>query len=107
MKLPRVIPCLLLRNGALVKTQRFRKPEYVGDPINTVRIFNEQGADELIFLDIEATPNGAKPQFDLIENEHYASEDVSARRTAVRNRNNALSLNTRCCLSVSRGYKHG
>ena len=51
MELPRVIPCLLLRRGALVKTQRFKNAEYVGDPINTVRIYNEQGADELIFLD--------------------------------------------------------
>lgn len=67
MLLPRVIPCLLLRRGALVKTQRFKKPEYVGDPINTVRIYNEQGADELIFLDIVATPEGEKPQFELIE----------------------------------------
>ena len=66
-KLPRIIPSLLLRNGALVKTQGFKNPEYVGDPINTVRIYNEQGADELIFLDIQATPEGAKPNFELIE----------------------------------------
>ena len=67
MELPRVIPCLLLRRGALVKTQRFKNPEYVGDPINTVRIYNEQGADELVFLDIVSTPNGVPPQFELIE----------------------------------------
>lgn len=67
MELPRIIPALLLRNGALVKTQRFKKPEYVGDPINTVRIYNEQGADELLFLDIVATPEGEKPNFGLIE----------------------------------------
>lgn len=67
MELPRIIPCLLLRRGALVKTQCFKSPSYVGDPINTVRIFNEQGADELIFLDIVATPSGAPPQFGLIE----------------------------------------
>ena len=74
-KLPRIIPSLLLRNGALVKTQGFRNPEYVGDPINTVRIYNEQGADELIFLDILATPEGAKPNFELIEEEE--EEDAS------------------------------
>jgi imidazole glycerol-phosphate synthase subunit HisF len=52
----RVIPVLLLRNGNLVKTVRFDNPEYVGDPINAVRIFNEKRVDELILLDIAATP---------------------------------------------------
>lgn len=52
---PRVMPVLLLRDGALVKTQRFDKPRYIGDPINAVRIFNELRADELVLLDIQAT----------------------------------------------------
>jgi imidazole glycerol-phosphate synthase subunit HisF len=51
----RVFPCLLLRRGSLVKTVRFRKPAYIGDPINTVRIFNELEVDELAFLDITAS----------------------------------------------------
>ena len=42
---PRIIPCLLIHNGGLVKTQRFKDPKYVGDPINAVRIFNEKQAD--------------------------------------------------------------
>ena len=63
----RVIPCLLLRNRGLVKTVRFREPSYVGDPINTVRIFNEMEVDELIFLDITASIEGKKPQFKLLE----------------------------------------
>jgi cyclase len=67
MQLPRIIPCLLLQHGVLVKTQRFNKPDCVGDPITTVRIYNERGADELIFLDIAVTPEGANPQFELIE----------------------------------------
>jgi cyclase len=62
----RVIPCLLLRNGGLVKTVRFKDPTYVGDPINAVRIFNEKEVDELVFLDIGATPSGAGPNFDLL-----------------------------------------
>ena len=49
----RVIPCLLLKNGALVKTIRFKNLTYIGDPINTVRIYNEKEVDELIFLDIQ------------------------------------------------------
>ncbi len=63
----RVIPCLLLRKRALVKTVQFQNPQYVGDPINTVRIFNDKEVDELIFLDITATVEGRPPQFDLIE----------------------------------------
>ncbi len=52
---PRVIPTLLLKNGGLVKTVRFKKSRYIGDPINAVKIFNEKRADELIFLDITAS----------------------------------------------------
>ena len=62
----RVIPCLLLRNGGLVKTVKFSDPKYVGDPINAVRIFNDKEVDELVFLDIGATPSGAGPNFDLL-----------------------------------------
>lgn len=51
----RLIPCLLMSDGALVKTVRFRNPTYIGDPVNAVRIFNQKEVDELILLDIEAT----------------------------------------------------
>jgi imidazole glycerol-phosphate synthase subunit HisF len=63
----RVIPCLLLHNGGLVKTVKFKDAKYVGDPINAVRIFNEKEVDELAFLDISATPAGREPNFDLVE----------------------------------------
>ena len=62
----RIIPCLLISNGGLVKTVQFKNPKYVGDPINTVKIFNEKKADELIVLDIDATKKSIKPNFDLI-----------------------------------------
>ncbi len=62
----RVIPCLLLQGRALVKTVRFRAREYVGDPINTVRIFNELQVDELVLLDIDATREGRGPDWDLL-----------------------------------------
>ncbi|MBN2777428.1 MAG: imidazole glycerol phosphate synthase subunit HisF [Bacteroidales bacterium] len=52
---PRIIPVLLLRNLGLVKTVGFKKHTYIGDPINAVRIFNDSKADELVFLDIDAT----------------------------------------------------
>lgn len=63
---PRIIPCLLMHKGGLVKTQVFQDPKYVGDPINAVRIFNEKEADELMVLDIDATVNGVEPNFELI-----------------------------------------
>lgn len=62
----RVIPALLLRDESLVKTVGFGKFTYVGDPCNTVRIFNELEVDELIFLDISATPSGRDPNFKLL-----------------------------------------
>src|SRR5438105_15603709 len=64
---PRAIPCLLLRNGRLVKTVRFVQPSYVGEPINAVRIFNDMEVDEIVVLDIGATPDGTGIRFELIE----------------------------------------
>lgn len=52
---PRIIPVLLLSGGGLVKSVGFKKHRYIGDPINAVSIFNNLKADELVFLDIEAT----------------------------------------------------
>lgn len=63
---PRIIPCLLVHEGGLVKTVGFRNPKYVGDPINAVRIFNEKEADELIVLDIDATARGREPDYKMI-----------------------------------------
>ncbi len=63
---PRIIPCLLIRNGGLVKTVQFKDDKYVGDPINAVKIFNEKEADELIVLDIDASAAGAAPNVKLI-----------------------------------------
>jgi cyclase len=50
----------------LVKTIHFKNPSYVGDPINTVRIFNEKEVDELIFLDICATIERRRPAFTIL-----------------------------------------
>ena len=63
----RVMPCLLLDDGRLVKTIKFKKPSYVGDPINAIKIFNEKEVDELILVDITATPENRRPPFDIIE----------------------------------------
>jgi len=68
MKIKRIIPCLLLRNNGLVKTVRFKDSTYIGDPINTVKIFNEKEVDEIFFLDIDATKLKKEPPYDLIHN---------------------------------------
>lgn len=63
---PRVIPVLLLRNLGLVKSVGFKKHRYIGDPINAVRIFNDSNADELVFLDIDATKEGRLISLDFV-----------------------------------------
>lgn len=65
---PRIIPCLLIHQGGLVKTVQFTQPKYVGDPLNAVRIFNEKEVDELIVVDIDATALGRDPNYTLIAN---------------------------------------
>ncbi len=68
----RIIPCLLVRDGGLVKTRKFGDDKYVGDPINAVRIFTEKEVDELIVVDIDATVQGREPNYAMIE--HLAAE---------------------------------
>jgi imidazole glycerol-phosphate synthase subunit HisF len=63
---PRIIPCLLVHRGGLVKTRRFAEPKYVGDPINAVRIFNEKEVDELFVADIDASVENREPDYGLI-----------------------------------------
>jgi len=63
---PRIIPCLLVHQGGLVKSTRFDNHKYLGDPLNAVRIFNEKMVDELIVLDIDATVQKRDPNYNLI-----------------------------------------
>jgi imidazole glycerol-phosphate synthase subunit HisF len=63
----RVIPVLLMKNGGLVKTIRFKHPTYIGDPINAVKIFNEKEVDEIVLLDIDATLQNREPDYDKIK----------------------------------------
>lgn len=62
----RVIPVLLMRGESLVKTVQFGRFTYVGDPCNTVRIFNELEVDELCVLDITAVSEARSPNFALL-----------------------------------------
>lgn len=64
---PRIIPVLLLKDGLLYKSARFRNPKYVGDPRVAVKIFNDKGADELAVLDIMATRERRGPNMRLVE----------------------------------------
>lgn len=68
----RIIPCLLLDNERIVKTTKFAKPAYVGDPVNAVKIFNEKEVDELIIINISQACND--DQSKLIE---YLADVVS------------------------------
>ena len=61
------MPCLLVSQGGLVKTERFKNPRYVGDPNNAIRIFNEKEADELIVIDIDASRTNRGPDLAMIE----------------------------------------
>ncbi|MBD0289241.1 MAG: imidazole glycerol phosphate synthase subunit HisF [Flavisolibacter sp.] len=62
----RIIPCLQLAGSRLVKTRQFKIHQYIGDPVNTVKIFNELEADELCFLDITATTEKRTPELKLL-----------------------------------------
>jgi cyclase len=66
MKRVRVIPALLIRDGGLVKSVKFKDYKYVGDPINAVKIFNEKEVDEIVILDISATAKKKGPDLKAI-----------------------------------------
>lgn len=63
----RVIPILLMKDKSLVKTIKFKKYNYVGDPVNTACIFNELEVDELMVLDINASLLKKEPNFKALE----------------------------------------
>ena len=66
MLLKRVIPSLLYSDSGLYKTVKFGKKKYLGDVINSVRLFNDLGADELILLDIDATKKNTGPNLEVV-----------------------------------------
>jgi cyclase len=68
----RVIPCLQLVDESLVKAVQFDKYGYIGDYINTVRIFNELEVDELCFLDIRASLENRQPNIEIL---HQISDE--------------------------------
>lgn len=66
MLIPRVIPCLLIEDGGMVKTRKFRKRIYLGNPVNVISLFNNFEVDEIVLLDIGASAQGREPDFELI-----------------------------------------
>ncbi|MAZ77362.1 MAG: imidazole glycerol phosphate synthase subunit HisF [Legionellaceae bacterium] len=68
----RVIPVLLVQDNKLVKTVKFKRPVYIGEPINTAKIFNDKEVDELVVFDISASKPGSEINFQLIS--EFASE---------------------------------
>ncbi len=63
---PRIIPVLLIDDRDLIKTINFKKPTYLGDPVNALKIFNRKGIDEMAVLDISASKKGLEPDFELL-----------------------------------------
>jgi len=64
----RIIPCLDIKNGRTVKGVNFLDLKDAGDPVELAKKYSEEGADELVFLDISATEEGRKTLVDLVRN---------------------------------------
>ena len=64
----RIIPCLDVTNGRVVKGTNFENLRDAGDPVELAKRYNEEGADELVFLDITATSNKEYTLTSLVEN---------------------------------------
>ena len=63
----RIIPCLDVRDGRVVKGVNFVNIRDAGDPVELARHYSDQGADEIVFLDITATSDGRKTVADVVE----------------------------------------
>jgi len=62
----RIIPCLDVKDGRVVKGVRFVRLRDAGDPVENARLYNAEGADELVFLDISATPEGKATTVEMV-----------------------------------------
>jgi cyclase len=65
--LPRLIPCLDVADGRVVKGVRFQDLRDVGDPVELGALYSDEGADELVFLDVRATLDGRRTLVELVE----------------------------------------
>lgn len=67
MPAKRIIPCLDVKNGETVKGINFENLRYAGNPISLAKKYSDDGADELVFLDITATNEGRKTTINMVE----------------------------------------
>ena len=67
MLVKRIIPCLDVKEGRVVKGVNFIGLQDVGDPVEIAALYNDAGADEIVFLDITATHEGRKTMIDVVE----------------------------------------
>ena len=67
MRRTRLIPVLLIHQGGVYKTSKFKSPVYIGDPINTIRLFNDMEVDEIVVLDIDASRENREPDYSKFE----------------------------------------
>lgn len=67
MRHTRLIPILLIYQGGVYKTRKFKNPLYIGDPINTIRLFNDLEVDEIMILDINASKEKREPDYEMVE----------------------------------------
>jgi cyclase len=65
--IPRIVPCLLIEDGRMVKTRKFSRRTYLGSPVNVVNLFNSFEVDEIMLLDIGASARGCEPNVELIK----------------------------------------
>ena len=63
----RIIPCLDVKDGETVKGVNFQNLQYAGDPISLAKKYSDEGADELVFLDITATNEGRQTMLKVVE----------------------------------------
>ena len=63
----RIIPCLDVKAGRVVKGKSFIELRDAGDPVDLASFYYKEGADELVFLDITATPDGRDTMADVVE----------------------------------------
>lgn len=63
----RIIPILQLKNDELIKSTKFKNHQYVGDPVNAVRIFNEIKVDEIILLDVFRSKNNSELNYEIVK----------------------------------------
>jgi cyclase len=63
----RIIPCLDMNRGRVVKGVKFKQLRDAGDPAELARLYEKQGADEVVFLDVGASPEGRKTMYEVVE----------------------------------------